>query len=266
VPGRGVALTAQDTLLIAVGNSRARMGLWRGGEVLDACSVPHEPGGALPAEAAALLETAAAGVLATVHRGAADRLERALVEARPGFEVFRVGRDVPLEITHALDDASTVGQDRLLNAVAAYDRARQACVVVDAGTAVTVDFVDGEGTFQGGVIAPGLGMMLAALHEHTDGLPKLDFEPTEPARGPFGKDTPHAMRLGVQTAVVGMVRAALERFADEYGAYPQVIATGGDLGLFQDEGIVEHFVPDLQLLGIGLCVDRAASGADADGD
>lgn len=253
-----------DVLLIAVGNTRTRLGLWRAGEVLDACSIAHDLRDGLPDEAKKLVDQAAAGVLATVHRDAADRLERALAQAKPGFEVLRMVRDLPIDLKHALDDASTVGHDRLLNAVAAYSRAQQACVVVDLGTAVTVDFVDGEGTFQGGVIAPGLSMMLAALHEHTDGLPLLQFEAPDPARGVFGKDTPHAMHLGVETAVVGLVRTALERFALDFGAYPQVIATGGDLGLLQDEGIVEHFVPDLQLLGIGLCVDKAASGEDDD--
>lgn len=253
-----------DVLLIAVGNSRTRLGIWRAGEVLDACSIGHDLREGLPAEAGALLERSAAGVMSSVHRDAADRLEKELAGAKPGFEVLRMGRDLPIDLTHALDDASTVGQDRFLNAVAAYTKSQQACVVVDLGTAVTVDFVDGEGTFQGGVIAPGLAMMLSALHEHTDGLPLLSFDPPDRARGVFGKDTPHAMNLGVETALVGLVRTALERFALDFGAYPQVIATGGDMGLLQDEGIVEHFVPDLQLLGIGLCIDRAARGEDHD--
>jgi type III pantothenate kinase len=255
-------MPAQDALLISVGNTRTRLGLWRGGEVLDACSISNELRDGLPEDAARLVEGATAGVLATVHRDAADRLERSITDARTGFEVFHVGRDIPIEINHALDDASTVGQDRLLNAVAAYSRAQQACAVIDLGTAATVDFVDGEGTFQGGLIAPGLSMMLTALHEFTDGLPLLQYDPPESSRGVFGKDTTHAMHLGVQTAMVGLVRTALERFALDYGAYPQVIATGGDAAVLADEGIVEHFVPDLQLLGIGLCIDRAGAPDD----
>ncbi|MBZ0172585.1 MAG: type III pantothenate kinase [Phycisphaerales bacterium] len=256
-----------DILLAAIGNSRLRAGLWRGGEVVDACSITHaeieEPGG--PVER--LIAGTRVCVLAGVHRDTADRFERIVRDLRPGAEVMRVGRDVPIHIRHSLDDASTVGQDRLLNAVAAFSRAEQACVVIDAGTAVTVDFVDGEGVLHGGVIAPGVRMMLAALHEHTDGLPEIEFEPTDPAslrgRGPFGKDTPHAMRLGAQAAVVGLVRVATERYAEHYGAYPQVVATGGDAGLFEhEEGLVEHIVPDLQLLGVGLCLDRALADED----
>lgn len=256
-----------DILLVATGNSRLRLGIWRGGEVVDACSISHdaaeEPGS--PIER--LIAEATGCVLAGVHRGAADLFERTLQDLRPATEVMRIGRDLPIRIRHSLDDASTVGQDRLLNAIAAFGRADQACVVIDAGTAVTVDFVDGEGVFHGGVIAPGVRMMLTALHEHTDGLPAIAFEPPDPdahlVRGPFGKDTPHAMRLGAEAAVVGLVRVATERFAEQYGAYPQVVATGGDAGLFEnEEGLVEHIVPDLQLLGMGLCLDRALADED----
>ena len=111
--------------------------------------------------------------------------------------------------------------------------------------------------------------MLKALHEKTDALPDLEPTTPDPARGPYGKDTAHAMQLGVRTMVAGAVRAGIERFADAYDAWPQVIATGGDAALLEEEGIVEHFVPDLQLLGIGLCVDRAAAGyaeTDSAGD
>lgn len=253
-----------DILLCTVGNTRARVGLWRAGEVLDACSFPHGEDDPLPGAAEALLSSARLAVVADVRRDAADRLTRRITTYRPGLEVLRAGHDIPIPARMALDDPRTVGQDRLLNAVAAYARAGQACVVIDAGTAVTIDFVDGEGTFQGGMIAPGLSMMLTALHEHTAALPRLAYEPPDPARGPFGKDTPHAMRLGARTAVVGLVRAAVETYALAFGAYPQVIATGGDAGVLADEGIVEHFVPDLQLLGLGLCVDRAASDGDDD--
>ena len=99
----------------------------------------------------------------------ADEVEEGLL---PVLEtVYRVGRDLHVPINIALDDPATVGQDRLINALGAFRRARQACVVIDVGTALTVDFVDGVGTFQGGVIAPGPRMMLAALHERTAALP-----------------------------------------------------------------------------------------------
>ena len=76
-----------------------------------------------------------------------------------------------------LDPETITGVDRLLNAAAAYATLKQACVVVDAGTAVTVDFVDGHGTFHGGAIAPGARLQIDALHRGTDALPDVQAAP-----------------------------------------------------------------------------------------
>ncbi len=192
----------------------------------------------------------------------------AQVEGAVGREVARFGRDLTIPIVNTLDDDSTVGQDRLLNALGAWSRAKQAIVIVDCGTAMTLDFVDGEGVFQGGAIGPGLNMMLRALHERTAALPEVAYEPSPgvaseaDAGVAFGKDTRRAMLLGVQAAAQGMVRVLVERYATAYGGYPQVVATGGDArALFEGPGadeLVEHIVPDLTLLGIEAAVKRIA--------
>src|SRR5436190_2054338 len=109
---------------------------------------------------------------------------------RTRFGLFREGR---------LEQSEALGKDRLHNAMGAYSRAEQACIVIDAVTAVTVDFVDGEGTYHGGAIAPGLYMMLGALHDRTAALPAVGFEAIGPGEA-FGKDTRRAMLLGVQSA------------------------------------------------------------------
>ncbi len=251
-------------LVVAVGNSRVRLGRWVDGQVLDARALPHAGLDPSNDELRALAEGARGCVVASTHRAAAASLEAAVRSIAPGCECVRIGRDLAVPIRAAIDNPEAVGQDRLLNAYAAFTRARQACVVVDAGTAVTIDFVDGEGVFQGGMIAPGLRLMLASLHEHTDALPSIEFEPPDPDRGPFGKDTAHAMRLGARAALVGLVRHAVEGYADAYGAYPQIIATGGDAPLLDTDGVVEHIVPDLQLLGIGLTLEHAGDDDDED--
>jgi type III pantothenate kinase len=221
-------------MALAVGNTRARFGLVQHTTV-------HDP---------APLDAAHDVLLASVNPPAADALADHL-ESAHGLDVHRFGKDLPIPIALALDDASTVGQDRLLCALAAYSKAKQACIVIDAGTAITIDFVDGQGIFQGGVIAPGLRMMLASLHHHTASLPALDLMKPDDARGAFGKDTKHAMLLGVRNAAIGLARYTAERYAEAYEAYPQIIATGGDAAmLFDNDGVVEHIVPDLQLQGI----------------
>lgn len=240
-------------LAIAVGNTRARWATFVGRELT--------PGGAerLDRAAAALAGAAEAAdpdtiAIASVNDPHAEPIGRAL--AGLGVPIARIGRDAIPPLRHTLDDASTLGIDRALTALAAFALTESAVAVVDAGTAITVDFVDGEGVFHGGGIAPGVGMMLRALHEHTAALPEVEFDPG--ARGPFGKTTRHAMQVGVRGAARGLVRELVEHFAEHYEAYPRVLATGGDAGaLFEGDGFVERIIPDLQLIGIQRTIEHA---------
>jgi type III pantothenate kinase len=284
--------TEQGHLLsVAVGNTRTRFGVFHGNELEDPESLPNSDMAALIGAIlkAAEGEHGVSIVIASVNPTVADALHKALEDA--GEEnVYRIGRDIQIPMQHTLDDASTLGQDRLLCAFGAYSRAKQACVVVDAGTAVTVDFVDGEGVFHGGVIAPGAKMMLDSMHEKTAQLPQVALG-GQPLRGgagaeqapapanadgqsdrpsPFGKSTRDAMLQGVTNSIRGLVQYSVEQYAEFFGGYPQVVATGGDAdALFGEQvsqggGIVESIVPDLQLIGI-LEVCRAVEGMDAAG-
>ena len=245
-------------LAISIGNTRTRLGVFRGGDLEHGAVLEN----ADPAQLAAAVRAVeldrpdAPVVIASVNEAVADALAAALGAAYTG-RLHRFGHDLTIPVPHALPDLSATGQDRLLNALAAPARAQQACVVIDAGTAVTVDFVDGEGVFQGGAIAPGVRMMLRALHEHTAALPLVDFPRGPDAGETFGRDTASAMVLGVRAAVVGMTRVLTERYAEAFGAYPMVIATGGDApALFEGDPLVERVVPDLTLLGIHAACER----------
>ena len=136
--------------------------------------------------------------------------------------------------------------------------------MVDAGTALTVDFVDGEGTFHGGAIAPGAAMQLRALHEQTETLPELRF--SAPDDNAFGRSTGQAMLNGVFHGIRGAVQRFVERYSEHYGAFPQVIATGGDAeALFAGEDLVDHIVPDLTILGIAAAARHALTGGEVEG-
>ncbi len=259
-----------DLVLVSIGNTRTRIAPVIGGDL--------EPsrGGVVasddaPAVVAAVQDAFGEDtgdqrsvMVASVNAPAGDRIIAALDAAKIRTLRFGSGADettLPIPIPHTLDDASTVGQDRLLDALGAYARSNQACVVIDAGTAVTVDFVDGEGTFHGGVIAPGLRMMLGALHEHTAALPLVEparelmppatVEEGQPASNPFGKNTAQAMVRGAANSIRGLVHHTIEQYATFYGAYPRVVATGGDAPLlFENDPLVEAIVPDLALIGM----------------
>jgi len=255
-------------LAISVGNTRTTFGVFEGDLLTGAGAAPNADPAALIAqllERARSIESAEtrAVVCATVNPTFSESLIEAL-EKELDAPVRRVEVDLPIAIVHSLGETHTTGQDRLLAALGAYEGLQQACVVIDAGTAITVDFVDGTGVFHGGVIAPGVQMMLDSLAERAAALPALTAEAPS-GDGPYPKTTVDAMRAGVIAAARGLVRVMLDRYAESYGAYPVVIATGGDAErLFADDEIVESVAPHLVLRGIAASVRRALEPEDHD--
>ncbi|MDZ4756153.1 MAG: type III pantothenate kinase [Phycisphaerae bacterium] len=259
-------------LAIQVGNSRIQLGLFRDDaldQVPDRVRLPSDDAAAAVSEVTRLWEEIkdephAVIVIASVNEKASHPLE-SMLEDQLGVEVFRIGDDIPVPIGESLDPESIVGVDRLLNAAAAWDRLKQACIVIDAGTAVTVDFIDGEGTFHGGAIAPGVSLQLKSLHEHTDALPLIQFR--VPDGEPWGRNTSEAMLRGVYEGVRGLVWRLVERYSESYGAFPLVIATGGDAeALFAGDELVNRIVPDLTLYGMALAARRALASDHRHGD
>lgn len=258
-------------LAISVGNTTTRFGRFEGPELARSLRAPNanipnliEQVAQLASELPPADENAAAIVIASVNPDVADTLLEALRRlASP--QIYLLGPDLPIPIPLALADGAKPGQDRLLNALAAFDHLKQACIVVDCGTAVTVDFVDGEGIFQGGAIAPGASMQLHALHEKTAQLPHVHL--AVPAPSPFGKDTAQAMLNGVYYGIRGMVRQLAERYAEAYEAYPPVVATGGDAPLiFEGEGLIDRIIPDLTLWGIEAACRRGLADLGSDSE
>lgn len=256
-------------LAIAVGNTRTRLARLDGLVPSSAVSLPNPTSDddathaqAIAAAATALLEDQANTpiLIASVNAPVTRRIQSALAQTADADSVYLLGRDAAIPMSTALDDDSTVGHDRLLACLGAYALLKEAAVVVDAGTCITVDFIDGTGVFQGGAIAPGVAMMLRAMHEHTAALPLLTPAPLVEARGVFGKDTAHAMHLGALGSARGLVRYHVERFAEVYGAYPRILATGGDAPLlFDNDDLVERIEPNLQLIGIAHAAKLNAS-------
>jgi type III pantothenate kinase len=188
-------------------------------------------------------------VIASVVPAVAERMELA-VQKLLHVRARLIGRDLCVPLKTALADESTVGQDRLLGALAAYVNVESACAIIHAGTALVVDCIDSEGVFRGGAIAPGLAMGAKALHEYAAQLPEVS--PAAPAEDlPFGRNTHEALQLGLYAGLRGTVRELLERYASALGSWPHVVATGGDAQLLPSE-IVDSFIPDLVLQGAAL--------------
>lgn len=258
-------------IAVSVGNTRAALGLIKGLDVSSHRSASSDDAKAVASAAAEIVDASGvepdaepdAVLLASVNDAHAGPIAAALRE-RTGLHVERFGTSLPVPIATNLAEPGKVGQDRLLAALGAFATVQQACIVVDAGTALTVDFIDGTGVFHGGAIIPGGQMMLDALHANTGALPELTLADMPDPLEPFGTSTENAMFLGVRAAVRGSVRYLAERYADYYDAYPQIIATGGDAKLLlSGDELIEHLVPDLVLRGIAAARARYAAGEDA---
>jgi len=256
-----------NLLAISVGNSRTRFAAFAEGKLVEqstlANSLDPNFAEAIDASWARLREAEDATVLlASVNPPVAEDVA-SIAKDRTKRDVYRVEKDVKIPIGRQLDREALVGEDRLLNAAAAYDVLKQACVVVDAGTAITVDFVDGAGTFHGGAIAAGAQMQLDALAQRTAQLPELEVSKPSEA---IGHSTVEAMKCGVFYGLRGMVRELTERYAESVGHFPAVVATGGDADLlFREYELVDRVVPDLTLHGLAVTV-RVASEQAGKGD
>jgi type III pantothenate kinase len=122
------------------------------------------------------------------------------------------------------DNPAEVGADRIVNAVAAFEKYGGPCVIVDFGTATTFDCVSAKGEYLGGVISPGIGISADALFEHTARLPRVEIR--RPARV-IGSNTVGSLQSGLYYGYLGLVDGILELLLDELGSDTKCIATGG---------------------------------------
>jgi len=236
-------------VVVDVGNSRIKWGRCDAGGIRAAAALPMNSAAWQAQIAAWDLTGPARWVIAGVRPEWRDALAAWL--ATQGFDVYLLesARQLPLRVK--LEYSERVGIDRLLNAVAANSRRRpgQAALAVDAGSAVTVDYVDPDGAFCGGAIFPGLRLMTQSLHEYTALLPLVEITG---AVAPPGTDTRSAIATGVYHAVAGGIRALSDAMT---GAAAEVttFVTGGDARLLASS-LGDHVVlwPEMTLEGIRL--------------
>ncbi len=198
--------------------------------------------------------------IGSVNRPSATRLIDWLRTNRPEDSITLLAAgDLPLEV--ALERPDMVGIDRLLDALAA-NRLRQPArpaVVVDVGTAITVDVVSPEGVFLGGAILPGITMSARALHTFTDLLPLLDTSDLDGPPPALGTSTVGAMQSGLFWGAVGAIRQLIAELTRNLAGEPEVFLTGGAgpavAGLL---GHSARHVPHLTLAGIALAAEWAS--------
>jgi len=176
---------------------------------------------------------------------------KALCRRYFGVDPLLVGDpSVRLGFEILIDRPEQVGDDRLVNTVAAHESYGGPLIVIDFGTATTFDVIDEVGNYRGGVIAPGVNLSVEALYMAAAKLPRIGIERPSTV---IGKATVPAMCSGVYWGYVGLIEGLVSRIKAEYGVPMRVIATGGLAPLFTEAtDMIELSDPDLTLRGLML--------------
>jgi type III pantothenate kinase len=217
----------KPALVVDVGNSRIKWGRCQDGQIIDSVSLAADDPKAWQEQLGLWnIPGTVSWVLAGVHPQRRDRLAEWLRQRGDRVQILDDWQQLSLRVR--VERPVWVGIDRLLNAVAASRRVRPGvpAVLVDAGSAVTVDWLDESGAFAGGAIFPGLRLMAQALHDYTALLPLVQVK--QPAPPLPATSTPAAMEAGIFWAVAGGIQALIARLSSRAAEPAEVFLTGGD--------------------------------------
>jgi type III pantothenate kinase len=152
------------------------------------------------------------------------------------------------------DSPADVGADRIVNAVAAYEKFGGPCIVVDFGTATTFDAISAKGEYLGGVITPGPGISAEALFSRTARLPRVEIRAPQKI---IGTSTVGSIQSGLYYGYIGLVDGILVRMIKELGPKTTIVATGGHASLIgRGTERIQHIAPDLTLEGLRLIYEK----------
>jgi len=240
----GIAESIGD---MAAGDPAENKARWKWAQL-----VTIETAGFDPATVPLDIPASASWRVASVHRPSEQRLAKWVRESNTDASYRAlIATDLPIKV--CVEQPQRVGMDRLVAAVAV-NQLRDPlspAVIVDAGTAITVDLVSQQGDFLGGAILPGMQLVSHALSVNTDQLPLVDPRFAHTAPDALGTSTEDAIRSGLFWGSVGAIRELIERIGASTDCSPQVFLTGGDAELlapFISKDAV--FVRDLVIGGI----------------
>jgi type III pantothenate kinase len=220
-------------LAIDVGNTQTHIGMFDGDELVEHWRLATDrvaTADTLATQLASLLGLRVltlrhidAAIVSSVVPALGHEYEQVSERYLDGALVL-VGPNLKIGMPIRMDNPHEVGADRIVNAVAAYERCGGACIVADFGTSNNYDVVSSEGEYIGGVLAPGVEISIEALASRAARLFKVDLDPPQQV---IGKNTAAALQSGVIYGFAGQVDAIVARLREELGEEATAIATGG---------------------------------------
>ena len=250
-------------LVVDIGNTQTHLGVFHGDELVHDwrfATVRESTADELGARLRSLLalrELDFGDLDASILSSTVPQLRpewTAMAERYLGHEMPVVGPGLRTGMPIRMDNPREVGADRLVNAVAGFERLGGPCVIVDFGTAITYDIVGAAGEYVGGVIAPGVEISMEALTSRAAAIPKVDLTPP---RALIGKSTVEAIRSGVIYGFAAQVDGMLARLRDQLGEETAAIATGGLAGAIVPFcELIDEVDPLLTLTGLRLIHER----------
>ena len=251
-------------LAVDVGNTQTHVGLLEAGEVVAdwrIATVRHRTGdeiagllyGFLALRGLAVAEAIDdVGIASVVPQLTQQWVE--MCAKHLGLEAFVVGPGIRTGMRILIKNPVEVGADRIVNAVAAFEKYGGPCIVADYGTATTFDVVSAEGDYVGGVIAPGIEVSLDALTMRAAKLVRVELAAPPQV---IGKSTTEALQSGTVYGFAGEADGIVRAIRDEMGMPARVVATGGLAGLIARYArVIDVVDPFLTLQGIDFVMRR----------
>jgi type III pantothenate kinase len=250
-------------LVIDVGNTNTVLGVYQGEELIKHWRLQTHHGrtsdehGILLRQLFLLSNIAVQDVEQAIISCVVPPMERMLVRMiKDYFDCTPtvVGADIHARMPIKYDNPREVGADRIVNAVAAWERHKTSLIVVDFGTATTFDAISVHGEYLGGAICPGITISSEALFHAASKLPKVELARPDKV---IGRNTTHAIQAGLLYGYMGLVREIVTRMKAELGGDTRVVATGGLAGYIAEETDIIDEVDDfLTLKGLRLICEQ----------